>query len=103
MTNSTRETTQPPGAGAGAGGGGGAGQEQERPELQKTIEELVASGFTGIQLRVHDERGEWVGTAGVAAPLPGASGRSSASPTPAAAPGPVSAAGVSGRCQAVAW
>ncbi|MFC9297036.1 serine hydrolase domain-containing protein [Streptomyces sp. NPDC057011] len=35
-------------------------------ELQKTIEEIVDSGFTGLELRVNDERGEWVGRAGVA-------------------------------------
>jgi D-alanyl-D-alanine carboxypeptidase len=39
---------------------------QDRPELQKAIEEIVDSGLTGITLRVHDERGEWVGTAGAA-------------------------------------
>ncbi|MFC4122100.1 serine hydrolase domain-containing protein [Nonomuraea zeae] len=39
---------------------------QDRPELQKTIEEIVDSGFVGITLRVHDERGEWAGSAGVA-------------------------------------
>ncbi|MFQ6396308.1 serine hydrolase domain-containing protein [Nocardia sp. KC 131] len=39
---------------------------QERPELQKAIEEIVESGFLGVSLRVNDERGEWVGSAGVA-------------------------------------
>jgi D-alanyl-D-alanine carboxypeptidase len=39
---------------------------QERPELQKAIEEIVESGFLGVSLRVHDERGEWVGSAGLA-------------------------------------
>ncbi|WP_371786303.1 serine hydrolase domain-containing protein [Streptosporangium subroseum] len=38
---------------------------QERPELQKAIQEIVDAGFAGVQLRVHDERGEWVGSAGV--------------------------------------
>ena len=38
---------------------------QDRPELQKAIEEIVDSGFVGVSLRVHDERGEWVGSAGV--------------------------------------
>ncbi|GAA2385227.1 serine hydrolase [Streptomyces coeruleofuscus] len=33
--------------------------------LQKVLQEIVDSGFTGVQLRVHDERGEWVGSAGV--------------------------------------
>ncbi|MBM7495000.1 D-alanyl-D-alanine carboxypeptidase [Micromonospora luteifusca] len=36
----------------------------DRPELQKAIEEIVDSGFVGVSLRVHDERGEWVGSAG---------------------------------------
>ncbi|KJS56570.1 alkaline D-peptidase [Streptomyces rubellomurinus subsp. indigoferus] len=38
---------------------------QDRPELQAAIEELVGSGFLGVQLRVNDERGAWVGSAGV--------------------------------------
>ncbi|MFI7617542.1 serine hydrolase domain-containing protein [Nonomuraea terrae] len=38
---------------------------QDRPELQKIMQEIVDSGFVGVQLRVHDERGEWVGSAGV--------------------------------------
>ncbi|MFF5483633.1 serine hydrolase domain-containing protein [Streptomyces sp. NPDC012935] len=42
-----------------------SGQRQDRPELQKAIEELAESGFVGIQLRVNDEQGEWVGSAGV--------------------------------------
>jgi len=39
---------------------------QDRPELRKAIEEIVDSGFVGVSLRVHDERGEWVGSAGAA-------------------------------------
>ncbi|WP_151485248.1 serine hydrolase domain-containing protein [Streptomyces albicerus] len=39
-------------------------QGQDRPELQKAIEEIVESGFVGVQLRVNDEQGEWVGSAG---------------------------------------
>ncbi|MCP2257454.1 D-alanyl-D-alanine carboxypeptidase [Streptoalloteichus tenebrarius] len=39
--------------------------EQDRPELRKAIQEIVDSGFVGVQLRVHDERGEWVGSAGL--------------------------------------
>ncbi|MER5324649.1 serine hydrolase domain-containing protein [Streptosporangium roseum] len=39
--------------------------DQDRPELQKAIEEMIDSGLTGVTLRVHDERGEWVGSAGV--------------------------------------
>ncbi|SOB85512.1 serine hydrolase domain-containing protein [Streptomyces sp. 1331.2] len=40
-------------------------QGQHRPELRQAMEEIVASGFLGVQLRVNDERGEWVGGAGV--------------------------------------
>ncbi|MFJ9850211.1 serine hydrolase domain-containing protein [Streptomyces sp. NPDC101150] len=40
--------------------------EQDRPELQKAIEEIVESGFVGVQLRVNDEEGEWAGSAGLA-------------------------------------
>ncbi|MGW0605870.1 serine hydrolase domain-containing protein [Streptomyces sp. NPDC002640] len=39
--------------------------DQDRPELRKAIEEMVESGFVGVAMRVHDEQGEWVGTAGV--------------------------------------
>ncbi|GAA2120477.1 serine hydrolase domain-containing protein [Actinomadura napierensis] len=43
-----------------------AAGRQERPDLQKTIQEIVDSGFVGVQLRVHDENGgEWAGSAGV--------------------------------------
>ncbi|KOU52343.1 serine hydrolase domain-containing protein [Streptomyces sp. WM6378] len=42
-----------------------SGQGQDRPQLQAVIEELVESDFVGVQLRVHDEQGEWVGSAGV--------------------------------------
>ncbi|RSM37683.1 alkaline D-peptidase [Actinoplanes sp. ATCC 53533] len=38
---------------------------QDRPELQEAIQSMVDSGFAGVQLRVHDERGDWVGSAGV--------------------------------------
>lgn len=56
-------------AGVAAAGSGTAPKAvvgQDRPELQKAIEEFVDSGFTGMTLRVHDEHGEWVGSAGVA-------------------------------------
>ncbi|WP_223167122.1 serine hydrolase domain-containing protein [Nonomuraea sp. SYSU D8015] len=36
----------------------------DRPELQKIIQEMVDSGFVGVTLRVRDQRGEWVGSAG---------------------------------------
>lgn len=38
---------------------------RDRPELQEAIQEVVDAGFAGVQLRVNDERGEWVGSAGV--------------------------------------
>ncbi|MFF2143096.1 serine hydrolase domain-containing protein [Kitasatospora sp. NPDC058190] len=38
---------------------------QDRPELQKAVQDFVDAGFAGVQMRVHDERGEWVGSAGV--------------------------------------
>ncbi|MFE0173191.1 serine hydrolase domain-containing protein [Streptomyces sp. NPDC059002] len=37
----------------------------ERPELQQALQEIVDSGFAGLQVRVHDERGQWTGSAGV--------------------------------------
>ncbi|MFG1793186.1 serine hydrolase domain-containing protein [Nocardia sp. NPDC049149] len=43
-----------------------AAAAQDRPELQQAIQEIVDSGFAGVQLRVHDQRGEWAGSAGVA-------------------------------------
>ncbi|MET0418843.1 MAG: serine hydrolase domain-containing protein [Actinoplanes sp.] len=36
-----------------------------RPGLRTAIEEIVDSGFTGVVVRVHDEQGEWVASAGV--------------------------------------
>ncbi|MFG3250922.1 serine hydrolase domain-containing protein [Streptomyces sp. NPDC048187] len=38
---------------------------QDRPALQKIIEEMVESGFTGVSLRVQDDAGHWEGSAGV--------------------------------------
>ncbi|WP_018352671.1 serine hydrolase domain-containing protein [Longispora albida] len=38
---------------------------RKRPELQKAMQDIAASGFTGVQLRVRDQRGEWAGSAGV--------------------------------------
>ncbi|WP_269802751.1 serine hydrolase domain-containing protein [Actinocorallia populi] len=34
--------------------------------MQKALEEIVDSGFVGVSLRVHDEHGEWAGSAGAA-------------------------------------
>jgi D-alanyl-D-alanine carboxypeptidase len=38
---------------------------QDRPELQKAVQAFVDLGFLGMQMRVNDQRGEWVGSAGV--------------------------------------
>ncbi|MET7459228.1 serine hydrolase domain-containing protein [Nonomuraea sp. NPDC005501] len=38
---------------------------QDRPDLRQAVQEFVDAGFAGMQLRVHDERGEWAGSAGV--------------------------------------
>ncbi|MEU7900959.1 serine hydrolase domain-containing protein [Nonomuraea sp. NPDC049152] len=38
---------------------------QDRPELQKAIQDIADLGLAGVQLRVHDERGDWAGSAGV--------------------------------------
>ncbi|MEU7894137.1 serine hydrolase domain-containing protein [Nonomuraea sp. NPDC049152] len=38
---------------------------QDRPELQEATQAFVDAGFAGVQVRVHDERGEWTGSAGV--------------------------------------
>ncbi|MEU4762625.1 serine hydrolase [Actinosynnema sp. NPDC023794] len=37
----------------------------DRPELQQAVQAVVDAGFAGAELRVHDERGDWVGRAGV--------------------------------------
>ncbi|GAA2813254.1 serine hydrolase domain-containing protein [Crossiella cryophila] len=42
-----------------------AAGQPHRPELQQAIESLVDAGFGGVQLRVHDQRGDWVGSAGL--------------------------------------
>ncbi|HEX6355231.1 serine hydrolase domain-containing protein [Actinophytocola sp.] len=44
---------------------GVAAAGQDRPDLQATVQAIADSGFAGVQLRVHDQRGEWVGSAGV--------------------------------------
>ncbi|MFE2878229.1 serine hydrolase domain-containing protein [Streptomyces roseus] len=42
-------------------------EHPDRPELREAVEAFVDAGFAGIQVRVHDERGEWAGSAGVRA------------------------------------
>jgi D-alanyl-D-alanine carboxypeptidase len=50
---------------AAADSGVAASKAAERPELQKAVQAFVDAGFAGMQMRVNDERGEWVGSAGV--------------------------------------
>ncbi|MFI7131596.1 serine hydrolase domain-containing protein [Nonomuraea sp. NPDC050153] len=38
---------------------------QDRPELQQAIQAFIDAGFAGVQVRVHDQQGEWAGSAGV--------------------------------------
>jgi D-alanyl-D-alanine carboxypeptidase len=38
--------------------------QQNRQELQKTIDDIVESGFLGVQLHVHDDHGDWTASAG---------------------------------------
>ncbi|WP_410670590.1 serine hydrolase domain-containing protein [Amycolatopsis sp. cmx-4-68] len=42
-----------------------AAAAQDRPELRAAMQAIVDSGFTGVQLRVRDRRGDWAGSAGV--------------------------------------
>ncbi|GAA5768162.1 D-aminopeptidase [Streptosporangium roseum] len=51
---------------ADSGAAPAAAAGKDRPELQKAIEEIVDSGLAGVTMRVHDERGEWAGSAGEA-------------------------------------
>ncbi|GAA1653125.1 serine hydrolase domain-containing protein [Actinoplanes couchii] len=37
----------------------------DRPELRAAVDAFVSAGFTGMQVRVHDEHGEWTRTVGV--------------------------------------
>lgn len=37
----------------------------DRPELRKATEAFIEAGFAGMQIRVRDEHGEWVASAGV--------------------------------------
>ncbi|GAA2211427.1 serine hydrolase domain-containing protein [Nonomuraea monospora] len=38
---------------------------QDRPELRQAMQAFIDAGFTGVTLRVQDERGEWADSAGV--------------------------------------
>lgn len=50
---------------AGVALSGTAAATPSRPDLQATVQAIADSGFAGVQVRVHDERGDWVGSAGV--------------------------------------
>ncbi|MEU7524133.1 serine hydrolase domain-containing protein [Saccharothrix sp. NPDC042600] len=49
----------------GSAPGTAAAARQYRPALQEAMQGFIDIGFTGMQLRVHDEQGEWVGSAGL--------------------------------------
>ncbi|WP_431949699.1 serine hydrolase domain-containing protein [Nocardia lijiangensis] len=38
----------------------------DRSAVHQAMRELVAAGATGVQIRIHDEAGDWTGSAGVA-------------------------------------
>ncbi|EOD68623.1 serine-type D-Ala-D-Ala carboxypeptidase, partial [Amycolatopsis vancoresmycina DSM 44592] len=38
---------------------------EDRPELRQALQAFVDAGFAAAQIRVHDEHGDWAGTAGV--------------------------------------
>ncbi|SHF68636.1 serine hydrolase domain-containing protein [Streptoalloteichus hindustanus] len=42
-----------------------AQHDQDRAALRKAMSELVSSGAAGVQVRVHDEQGDWTGSSGV--------------------------------------
>ncbi|MGW6283105.1 serine hydrolase domain-containing protein [Kribbella sp. NPDC055071] len=42
-----------------------SGGRQGRPEVQAAMQAFVDAGFAGMQVRVHDSRGDWVSSAGV--------------------------------------
>jgi D-alanyl-D-alanine carboxypeptidase len=45
--------------------GGTASAEGGRDELRQALTALAGSGVAGVQLRIHDEHGDWTGSAGV--------------------------------------
>ncbi|MFF4415886.1 serine hydrolase domain-containing protein [Streptosporangium sp. NPDC001559] len=58
-------TVAPAAAAARSQAAHGAGTGQDRPRLQKALQDLADLGLAGVQLRVHDEQGDWAGSAGV--------------------------------------
>ena len=66
VTQSGQDTSTPREASDPSTSDGQTTTGRDRPELRKAMEEIVESGFVGVSLRVHDERGEWVGSAGAA-------------------------------------
>ncbi|MBF6327347.1 beta-lactamase family protein [Nocardia transvalensis] len=40
--------------------------ETNRAALQQAMNEVIAAGAVGVQVRVHDQQGDWTGSAGVA-------------------------------------
>ncbi|MFC3451354.1 serine hydrolase domain-containing protein [Amycolatopsis speibonae] len=52
-------------AGVAMPGVAAADSGRDRPDLRTMVQDIAASGFAGAQLRVHDQRGDWTGSAGV--------------------------------------
>src|SRR5262245_62723072 len=42
-----------------------AAPSNDRPEVQQAMDALAAAGIAGVQLRIHDDAGDWTGSAGV--------------------------------------
>jgi D-alanyl-D-alanine carboxypeptidase len=57
----------PPGVAIADGGATAAtsASAQDRPELRKAMQAFIDAGFSGMQVRVNDERGAWAAGAGV--------------------------------------
>src|SRR5690349_19967700 len=49
----------------GLSGGQAGAATHGRPEIQQALAALADAGVAGVQLRIHDDRGDWVGSAGV--------------------------------------
>ncbi|MFI6819056.1 serine hydrolase domain-containing protein [Nonomuraea sp. NPDC050328] len=50
---------------AGPAATGASAATPDRPELRTAMQAFIDAGFTGVQLRVRDEDGEWTSSAGV--------------------------------------
>lgn len=48
----------------GSGVPAAAATGNDRPDLRRALDAVTGAGFTGIQVRVHDDHGDWTGSAG---------------------------------------